>query len=429
MNRYLPILGLTVTLGTAVPAAHQSGQTSSESSESSAARAAARGAERPTVALPDVPEVFTDSGGQSFRVVPIKELRHPWALGFLPNGDILVTELGGQLRIIRNGVLDAQPIAGVPEANPHVWRMGLMDVAVHPRYADNQFIYLTYSKTVPEHPAEAAGRRPGATVTVTLARARFDGGTALTDVEDIFVSDATCRAACASRIAFAPDGTIIMTIGMPRGDAPQNPATHGGKVLRLNDDGTVPEDNPFVGQAGYKPEIYALGIRNAVGLFVHPETGEIWETEHGPMGGDEINIIQAGKNYGWPVISYGRDYTGRPVGSGDRQREGMEKPFLFWNPSPAVGGITIYTGDRFPSWKGNIFVGAMGAGSHLGARQLHRIVLSRNGFPQRGGDWTMLHELKRRIRDVRQGPDGLLYLTVDAVEGAVLRIEPLETPH
>ena len=292
MNRCLPILGLTVTLGTAVPAAHQSGQTSSESSESSAARAAARGADRPTVALPNGPEVFTDSGGQPFRVVPIKEFRHPWALAFLPNGDILVTELGGQLRIIRNEVLDAQPIAGVPEANPHVWRMGLMDVAVHPRYADNQFIYLTYSKTVQEHPAEAAGRRPEATIAVTLARARFDGGAALTDVEDIFVSDATCGGACASRIAFARDGTIIMTIGMPRGDAPQNPATHGGKVLRLNDDGTVPEDNHFVGQAGYKPEIYALGIR-----------------------------------------------------------------------------------------------------------------------------------------DVRQGPDGLLYVTVDAVEGAVLRIEPLETPH
>ena len=422
MNRYLLTLSLTMTLGTAVPVAQQSGQTSPESS---AARDAARGADRPAVPLPAGPEVFTDSGGHPFRVVPITGLSHPWSLAFLPHGNILVTELGGTLRIIRNGVLDPQPLAGVPEANSQAWRAGLMDVAVHPRYADNNFVYLTYTKTVPEHQAEAA--RPEVRNTVTLARARFEGGAGLTDVEDVFVSDIRCGGACASRIAFARDGTIIMTIGMPRGDAPQDPATHAGKVLRLNDDGTVPRDNPFVGRAGYRPEIYALGIRNAVGLFVHPETGEIWETEHGPMGGDEINIIEAGKNYGWPVISYGREYTNQPVGSGERQREGMEEPFLFWNPSPAVGGITIYTGDRFPDWKGNIFVGTLGAGTHLGARQLHRIELSRIGNPQRSGNWTMLHELKRRIRDVKQGPDGLLYVAVDAAEGAVLRIEPVET--
>ena len=301
-----------------------------------------------------------------------------------------------------------------------------MDVAVHPRYAQNKFIYLAYSKTAPEYPDEAAGSRPGQTITITLARARFEGGTALTDVKDIFVSGTRCGGACGSRIAFAKDGTIIMAIGS--GLDGQNPASHVGKILRLNDDGTAPQDNPFVGEAGYQPEIYALGIRDAIGLFVHPETGEIWETEHGPMGGDEINIIRPGKNYGWPVISYGREYSGGPVGSGDRKREGMEEPFLFWNPSPAVAGLTIYTGDKFPAWKGNIFVGALGAGSHLGARQLHRIVLSQEGLPQRGGDWTMLSELKRRIRDVRQGPGGLLYLTVDAVEGAVLWIEPVETP-
>lgn len=361
--------------------------------------------------------------------MPITGLSHPWALAFLPHGDILVTEFGGRLRIIRDGVLDPQPIAGVPQANVRAWRAGVMDVAVHPRYADNRFIYLTYSKTIPEGPAAAAGRAPGGATTVTLARARFEGGAALADVEDVFVSDARCGTACASRIAFARDGTIIMTIGMPRGDQPQNPATHGGKVLRLNDDGTVPQDNPFVGRPGHRPEIYALGIRNAVGLFVHPETGEIWETEHGPMGGDEINIIRPGRNYGWPVISYGRGYANQPIGSGERQRDGMEEPFLFWSPSPAVSGIAVYTGDRFPAWQGNVFLGAMGAGSHLGARQLHRIVLNRAGFPQRAGNWTMLHELKRRIRDVKQGPDGLLYVTVDATEGAVLRLEPVEAPH
>ena len=437
MNRHLPTLGLTtlglttlgltMALGTALPVAQQSGPTTPEAPVSFPGRAASRGADTPAVPLPDGPQVFTDSGGQPFRVVPVTGLAHPWALAFLPHGDILVTELGGRLRIIRDGVLDPRPIAGVPQANVRAWRAGLMDVAVHPRYADNRFIYLTYSKPIAE--AAAGGRVAGGATTVTLARARFEGGAALADLEDVFVSDARCGAACASRIAFARDGTIIMTIGMPRGDQPQNPATHGGKVLRLNDDGTVPRDNPFVGRPGHRPEIYALGIRNAVGLFVHPETGEIWETEHGPMGGDEINIIRPGRNYGWPVISYGRGYANQPIGAGDRQRDGMEEPFYFWSPSPAVSGIAVYTGDRFPAWKGNVFVGAMGAGSHLGARQLHRIALNRAGFPQRAGNWTMLHELKRRIRDVKQGPDGLLYLTVDATEGAVLRIEPVETRH
>jgi len=399
-----------------------------ESSDSSPGRAAARGADVPPVPLPDGPQVFTDSSGQPFRVVPIKGLRHPWALAFLPGGDVLVTEMGGQLRIIRNGVLDPRPIAGVPDVNTRVWRAGLMDVAVHPRHAENRLIYLTYSKSELINPSAPAAKQQ--TVVVTLARARFDGGHALTEVKDIFVSDARCHSACGSRIAFASDGTLIMTIGKPGGDDPQNPGNHGGKILRLNDDGSVPKDNPFVGKAGYRPEIYALGVRSPIGLFIHPETGEIWETEHGPMGGDEINIIKPGRNYGWPIVSYGADYSGKPTGGNgpsttDRRRDGMEEPFYFWSPSPAVAGILVYTGDKFPNWKGNVFVGALGGGSHLGARQLHRIVLSRDGLPQRGGDYTMLYELKRRIRDVKQGPDGLLYLTVDAVEGAVLRLEPV----
>lgn len=405
-------------------AAQQPEQDAPASSRSSLGLDAARGADRPDVPLPDGPEVLRDSRGNPFRVVPIKGLVHPWSLAILPNGDILVTELGGRLRIIRDGALDPEPIAGVPEANSSAWRAGLMDVALHPQYAANNFIYLTYSKPLPDPPAESG--QPAGRTAVTLARARFDGGATLADLEDLFVSNAPCRSACASRIAFALDGRLIMTVGMPASDAPQDPSTHGGKILRLNDDGTVPEDNPFVGRAGYRPEIFALGIRNAVGLFVHPETGDIWETEHGPMGGDEINIIEAGKNYGWPVVSYGRNYDNAAVGSGSRQRDGMEEPFLFWNPSPAVGGIAVYTGDRFPAWTGDIFVGALGAGTHLGARQLHRIQLSRLGNPQRAGNWTLLHEFKRRIRDVKQGPDGLLYVTVDAADGAVLRLEPVE---
>jgi glucose/arabinose dehydrogenase len=424
MKRSLPLLALVVAIGTASMVVAQE---SSQASPESPARAASQGLDRPSVALPDGPQVFTDSAGQPFRVVPIAALRQPWALAFLPNRDILVTELKGGLRIIRNGVLDSQAIAGLPEINTRVWRAGLMDVAVHPRYAENKLVYLTYSKSEPGPPGDPPGRRQ--TVMITVARARFEGGDTLTDVKDIFVSDTKCTSACGARIVFAADGTLIVAIGKPDGNEPQNPGNHGGKILRLSEDGSVPKDNPFIGRAGYRPEIYALGVRNPIGLFVHPQTGEIWETEHGPMGGDEINIIRPGRNYGWPVVSYGSDYSGRPTGGlgpalADRRQEGMEEPFLFWNPSPAVAGIVIYTGDKFPAWKGNVFVGAMGAGSHLGARQLHRIVLNRDGLPQRGGDWTMLYELKRRIRDVKQGPDGLLYVTVDAVDGAVLRIEP-----
>jgi glucose/arabinose dehydrogenase len=398
----------------------------------------------PSTALPATPQVFAGEG-HSYRVVPIKGLENPWALAILPNGDILVTERPGRLRIIRKGVLDPQPIAGLPEINTRAVNSGLMDIALHPRYAENKLVYFTYSKPRPGNPYEDFGwsgdkkvlGRKGDAVAATLARARYDGGNSLTDVKDIFVPDSWSQGTSAGKIAFAKDGKIILAIGMPvrhqvgTADDAQNPANHSGKILRLNDDGTVPSDNPFVKVPGFRPEIFALGIRNAIGLFVHPDTGEIWETENGPMGGDEINIIKAGKNYGWPVVSYGADYRGDQIGglsgttSKDRMKEGMEDPFIFWNPSPAVTGIVVYTGNRFPLWKGNVFVGAMG-GSNLGARQLHRIVLSKTGKPQSRGNLTMLQELKQRIRDVRQGPDGLLYLTTDEKDGAVLRIEPAD---
>jgi glucose/arabinose dehydrogenase len=252
------------------------------------------------------------------------------------------------------------------------------------------------------------------------------------------VADAWSQGTSAGRFVFARDGKIFLAVGMPTrhpvgtADDAQNPANHAGKVLRLNEDGTAPPDNPFVGKPGYRPEIYALGIRNAMGLCIHPETGELWETENGPMGGDELNIIRAGKNYGWPVVSYGKDYSGNKLGglsgttSESPTASGMEDPFLYWMPSPAVTGIVVYTGDKFPNWKGNVFVGAMGS-ANLGARQLHRITLAKGGIPQSRGNQTLLSELQQRIRDVRQGPDGLLYLTTDEADGAVLRIEPVES--
>ena len=431
-------LALTLTLvGAALVGAPEAGRAASPSAEPAPVQAQAADpfASPPPRGLPDRPRVL-ESDGQRFRVVPIAGLTRPWALAILPNGDILVTERAGRLRIIRGGVLDPEPVAGVPEVNTGAINAGLMDIALHPRFAENRLIYFTYSKPMPGGPFEDfQGMRDAATV--TLARARFDGGSALADVEDIFVADAWAQGTSGSRIAFGRDGRIVMTVGMPtrhrigNADDAQNPANHAGKVLRLNDDGSVPFDNPFVDQEGYRPEIYALGIRNALGLYVHPDTGAIWETENGPMGGDELNVIEAGRNYGWPVVSYGTDYTGNKIGglSGTTSEHpwapGMEEPFMFWNPSPALAGLTFYTGDAFPTWKGNIFIAAMGSGN-LGSRQLHRIVLGQTGGTQRRGNRTLLVELDQRLRDVRQGPDGLLYLTTDEVAGAVLRIEPVE---
>jgi len=370
--------------------------------------------------LPDGPQVLS-SGGEKFRVVPLKGFERPFAMAFLPDGNLLVTERAGRLRIVRNGVLDPQPIAGVPEVLD-LRLKGLNDLALHPRFAENRLIYFTYYKPKP-------GEKDVATA--VLARARWDGGPALTEVRDLFVADAWCATPSASRIVFDRDGKIFMTVGVPiRGragtaqpDDSQLPGNHAGKVMRLNDDGSVPPDNPFVNTPGYRPEIYALGIRNILGLAIHPQTGELWENENGPMGGDEINIIKAGKNYGWPVVSYGRAYNGDATGdtSGPTTPEhsapGMEPPFVFWVPSIAPSGLAFYTGDRFAAWKGNILVGGMRG------TMLQRIVLNAKGLPV--ARESMLTELKQRIRDVKQGPDGLLYLLTDETHGALLRLEPI----
>ena len=373
------------------------------------------------ISLLDEPQTFTSRELQ-FRVVPLKGLSHPWALAFLPNGDMLITERSGRLRIVRNGVLDPDPIAGMPEVNT-VRLKGLMDIALHPRFAENQFVYFTYSKP------KLDDRRAA---TATLARGRFDGGSALMEVRDLFEADAVTSGAQASRIVFGPDGKLYMSVGLPlrypigSAESAQDPADHAGKVLRLNDDGTAPDDNPFVGQTDYRPEIYAMGIRNSLGLVFHSETGELWEIENGPQGGDEINIIRPGLNYGWPVISYGRAYSGDRTGtdSGPTLPEpcapGMEQPFFFWNPSIAASGLIFYTGDEFPAWKGNIFVGA------LRGAQLQRVILNDRGLPVRHE--SLLMELKQRIRDVKQGPDGLIYLLTDEAEGTLLRLEPIAEP-
>jgi aldose sugar dehydrogenase len=371
--------------------------------------------------LPETLPDFT-SAAHAFRVTPIKGLSRPFAMAFLPDGNMLVTEREGRLRIVRNGVVDPKPIAGMPEVLD-VRLKGLQDLALHPRFTENRLIYFTYYK-------KKAGEEDVATA--VLARARWDGGYQLSDVKDLFVSDAWCATPSAARIAFDRDGrTLFMAIGVPirlnrpntaQPEDSQNPGSDAGKVLRLNDDGSVPADNPFVGKAGYKPEIYALGIRNSLGLFVHPQTGELWEHENGPMGGDEINIIKAGKNYGWPVVSFGRAYSGDPTGdtsgplTSDFNAPGMEPPFLFWVPSIAPSGFLYYTGEKFDRWKGNLFVGGMRG------MVLQRIVLNAKGFPVTRE--PLLTDLKQRVRDVRQSPDGLIYVLTDENHGAILKLEP-----
>jgi aldose sugar dehydrogenase len=369
----------------------------------------------PAVSLPDKPVVYDSAEGQRIRVVVVtRGLSHPWSLAFLPDpstplgasGNMLVTERTGQLRLIRNGVLDPQPIAGVPAVRAQ-GLSGLMDVALHPQFAQNRLIYVTYTKPL-----------QGTQNTLALARGRLDGQT-LTEVRDVFVASAGTGGA--SRIAFARDGTIFMTTGGGGDKGAQDPNSHAGKVLRLRDDGSAPADNPFVGRAGYKPEIYSLGHRNSIGLAIHPSTGEPWQNENGPNGGDELNIIKPGKNYGWPIVSYGRTYPG-PRQSAIPWQEGFEQPAVFWVPSIAISGLTFYTGDRLPKWKGDVFVGGLRTGEIPGTGHLERILFNEKMEELRRE--SLLVDLRQRIRDVRQGPDQLLYLLTDADDGAVLRIEP-----
>ncbi|HYV62843.1 MAG TPA: PQQ-dependent sugar dehydrogenase [Bryobacteraceae bacterium] len=370
----------------------------------------------PVPPLGNGPFVFDTAEQHKIRVTVVtKGLSHPWSLAFLPDGSMLVTERPGRLRLVRDAMrdakLDPRPIGGVPKVLI-IGNSGLMDVALHPKFAENRLVYLTYNK-------------PGLNkqVATVLARGRLEGG-ALTDVRDIFVADWLPESANGynSRIAFGRDGMIYVSNGASNSDASQDPKSHRGKILRLRDDGTVPPDNPFAGRPGYKPEIYSMGHRNTLGLIVHPVTGALWNNENGPNGGDEINIILPGKNYGWPVASYGRTYEGPRV-SEVPWREGIEQPIVFWVPSIAVAGMAIYTGDRFPAWKNNAFVGSMRMGEIPGTGHLERIVF--NDKTEELRREIMLADLHQRIREVRQGPDGLLYLLTDEDEGALLRIEPV----
>ena len=358
--------------------------------------------------LADGPIVLDTAIQHQIRLTVTKGLAHPFSMAFLPDGAILVTERPGRLRIVRNGVLDPAPVAGLPQIRAQGLG-GLMDLALDPHFADNKLIYFTYDK-----PAAT-----GNTAVRTLGRARWDGA-ALQDERDLF---SAIPSGNASRIIFGRDGMIYMTIGIGDNEAmkAQDLNELAGKILRLKDDGTVPADNPFVGKAGARPEIYTYGHRNGLGLALEPETGRLWECEDGPNGGDEVNILQAGKNYGWPVVSNGRFYLGPKVSVGD-YKEGMEPPVVYWVPAIAVSGLTFYSGDKFPRWKNNLFVGGMREGEVPRSGQLVR--LDFNDKWEELHREAMFHELQNRIRDVRQGPDGLLYVLTEENDGALLKIEP-----
>lgn len=339
-------------------------------------------------------------------------LANPWSLAFLPNGDLLVTERAGRLRLIRDGALQDEPIAGVPEVKVTVLG-GLLDVLLHPQFGQNRLLYLSYAK----------GHEDGQRSTTALARARFDGER-LTDLQELFVANSWSASPTnfGGRMAFGRDGMLYMTVGeRQEQERAQDGRDHGGKLIRLRDDGSVPDDNPFVGRSDMLPEIYALGLRSPQGLALHPATGELWESEHGPLGGDEINIMRAGANYGWPLATHGLDYDGSTI-SPATSVDGMVDPFMVWIPSIAISGLSFYTGAAFPLWQGNAFVGAMVMGRTPMTGHVQRISFSDDGVPL--AREPLLLPLQQRIRDVRPGPDGLLYVLTDHDPGAVLRIAP-----
>jgi len=358
------------------------------------------------------PFTYHTAEQQDIRVtVFTRGLEYPYSLAFLPSGEMLVTERAGRLRSIRDGKLDPKPIAGGP---PSRWSgksgaigavHGYMSLVAHPRFAENHWIYFSYSK-----PAEGDKRA------AAVARAVYKDGK-LSDVRDIIASE-ELRGAVS--LTMTPDA--MLWIGTA-GDNAQDTNTIAGKILRLRDDGSVPKDNPFVGKAGHRPEIYSLGHRSSMGLAVNPDTHEVWLAEMGPNGGDEINLIKPGRNYGWPLVSLGRTYPGPwQAKVNEPTHAGFEPPVIYWMPSISVSSLTFYTGDKLPKWKGDLFVGGLRKGEIPGTGQLDRVLLNEKMEELRRE--TLLADLHQRIRDVKQGPDGLLYVATDMEQGVILRIEP-----
>lgn len=340
----------------------------------------------------------------SLNVVTVADgLAEPWGLAWLPDGRMLVTEKPGRLRIVEKNGLIGEPVKGLPKIQ-YGGQGGLLDVLVDPDFADNQTIYISYSE-------------PGTGgVSTAVARAVLKDN-ALEDVKVIFSQYPKSRAGhhFGSRLVMRGDGTLFITIG-ERGERQraQDTSVNRGQVVRVNTDGTIPKDNPFVGVSGARPEIWSYGHRNPQGAALNPATGALWTVEHGARGGDEVNIPQAGRNYGWPIISYGRHYSGAKIGVGT-EKEGMEQPVYYWDPSIAPSGLAFYSGDKFPKWKGNLLAGSLKFGL------VSRLVLDGDKIVK---EERVLEGIGERIRDVRQGPDGYLYLLTDADPGQILRLEP-----
>ncbi len=368
--------------------------------------ALAQGAGLPPRPLPDGVFVVDTAEQGQILVKVMKGLTLPWDMAFLPNGDLLVTQrTSQQLRLVRDGELVAEPIAGLPEMGGGAG--GLMSVVVHPDFAGNGWVYFSYTKSA------AQGNRA-----VGLSRARLDG-MALTEVTELFAAEEPGGGPPPGLpLVFDNEGFLYFGVGGANDEIAQRGSSYYGKVLRLHDDGSVPAS---LHRPGRVPS--SSGHRNMVGMTIHPETGAVWQNENGPLGGDEVNILEPGANYGWPLVSYGRDYSGAPV-SDRRKMEGVVDPVLFWVPSIAISGMTFYTGDAFPAWQDNLFVGGLQFGRLPRTGQMQRVVFN--------DDWQEIRrealfiDLRQRIRDVEQGPDGLLYVLTDESDGALLRLEPVE---
>ncbi len=356
--------------------------------------------------LPAEPRIY-ETFDQKIRVTVVaRGIERPWSLLPLPDGDFLVSvRATGQLLAIRRGRLDPTPLTGLPAMRTSR-TTGMLDMAMHPRFAENKLIYFTYHKPL-----------GGDTFTLALGRGRYDGA-GLSNVQELYAGDPVRTGG--SRLAFAPDGLIYITVG-GAGRSPDAQATNTiyGKVLRLKDDGTVPSDNPLIGKAGSRPEIYTIGHRDHHGLAANPATGQMFHAELGPLGGDKINILKPGGNYGWPAVGYGRDNDGSPM---PPPGEGVEPAWITWNPGITPSGLLFYTGDAFPKWKGNIFVGSIQRGRIPGTGAVERVVFNDKLWELRRE--TILQDLHQRVRDVRQGPDGLIYILTEEDDGAVIKIEP-----
>jgi len=343
--------------------------------------------------LPEGPFYYDTAEGQDIRVVVVaRDLEQPWSIAFLPDGDLLVTERPGRLRLIRDGELIAEPVSGLPEVAAGGISAGLFDLALHPEFESNRLVYFAYTMATQEDGNQ-----------LVIARGRWDG-TELSGIEEVWAARGG-----ASRLAFGPDGMLYASVG--------------AYVLRITPEGDVPPDNPFIDDDEVSPEVFTEGHRSTIGLAVHPGTGEIWQNENGPNGGDEINVLKPGGHYGWPIVSLGRDYQGK-WHSERFQQEGFEDPIVYWMPSIAVSGMAFYTGDALSRWKGDVFVGGLRTGEIPGTGHVERILFNQQMQELRRE--SLLVDLRQRIRDIRMGPDEFLYVLTGEDAGAVLRIEPAD---